>query len=306
MNYFVGRNLVPKLLAVLVALVIWVFVMNEQNPPLEGTFQVALSSRNLTENMLIIEAPATVRVKVRGLRNAIAGASGKDFKATVDVKGLAAGQYNLPITVVTPNGYEVVEVVPDKATIKLDAVRSRRFTVEARLSGPMVGEMVLGQVEIGPTVVTITGPQSQLDGVDKVVAPVEIRSRTPAFSQEARLVLLNAEGNEIKNLKVEPEQVTVTGNLEPGTISRQVEVKTVLYGNLPAGTLLRRVFTEPAKIEIKGPKPIVDRIVAVATEPISLEGITRDVTKEVPLQLQPGLTVAKNTVMVRITVGQGP
>ena len=63
MNYFVGRNLVPKLLAVLVALVIWVFVMNEQNPPLDGTFQVALSSRNLAEDMLVVEAPTTVRSK---------------------------------------------------------------------------------------------------------------------------------------------------------------------------------------------------------------------------------------------------
>ena len=89
-------------------------------------------------------------------------------------------------------------------------------------------------------------------------------------------------------------------------ISRLVEVKTVLSGNLPTGTLLRRVFTEPAKIEIKGPKEIVDRIGAVATEPVSLEGIARDVTREVPLQLQPGLTADKKTVMVRITVGQGP
>lgn len=33
------------------------------------------------------------------------------------------------------------------------------------------------------------------------------------------MVLLNADGNEIKNLKVEPGQVTVAGNLETGTIS---------------------------------------------------------------------------------------
>ena len=69
---------------------------------------------------------------------------------------------------------------------------------------------------------------------------------------------------------------------------------------------MRRVFTEPAKIEIKGPKEIVDSISAVSTAPISLEGITKDITREVPLQLQPGLTVLKKTVMVRITVGQGP
>ena len=83
-------------------------------------------------------------------------------------------------------------------------------------------------------------------------------------------------------------------------------MKTVLTGNLPEGVLLRRVFTEPAKVELRGPKAILDRLTAVSTEPVALTGITKDVTREVPLQLQPGITVARKTVMVRITVGQGP
>lgn len=306
MNYFTGRNLVPKLVAVVVALVVWVFVMNEQNPPIEGSFQVALGSRNLAEDMIVLESPATVRVKVRGLRNAIAGAAGKDFKATIDLKGLAAGQYNLPVSVATPGGYDLVEVIPDKVAIKLDAIRSKRFTVEARLSGPMVGEFVLGQVEIQPAAATVTGPQSQLDTVGKVVAPVEIRGRTPAFSQETRLVVLGTDGHEMQNVKLEPTKAIISGNLEPGTVSRQVEIKTVLSGNLPQGILLRRVFTEPTKIEIKGSKVLLDSITAIATEPIPLADINKDITKEVALQLQPGITAEKKTVMVRITVGQGP
>ena len=306
MNYFLGRNLLPKLLAVLVALIVWVFVMNEQNPPQEGTFQVALESRNLAGNMIVQEAPLTVRIKVRGTRNAIAGASAKDFRATVDLKELSIGQYNLPVAVSAPSGYELIEISPDKVKVKLDAVRSKQFNVEARLSGPLVGEMVLGQVDIKPSSVKITGPKSLLDTVDRVVAPVEIRGRTPAFSVDSRLVLLDVEGNEVKNLKVEPSQISITGNLEGGTVSRQVEVKTVLAGNLTVGTVLRKVFVEPGKIEIKGPKEIVDRIDAVSTEPILLTGVTKDVTREVLLQIQPGATVERKTVMVRITVGQGP
>jgi YbbR domain-containing protein len=306
MNYFLGRNLVPKLLAVVVALVVWVFVMNEQNPPLEGSFQVALSSRNLAEDMIVLESPATVRVKVRGLRNAIAGAAGRDFKATVDLKGLAAGQYNLPVTVVTPGGYDLVEVVPDKVAIKMDAIRSKQVTIEARLSGPLVSELALGQVEIRPGAATVTGPQSLLDTVGKVVAPVEIRGRTSAFSQETRLVVLGTDGHEMKNIKLEPVKVIIAGNLEPSIVGRQVEIKTVLSGNLPEGILLRRVFTEPSKIEIKGSKELIDAITTISTEPIPLAGINKDVTKEVSLQLQQGVTAEKKTVMVRITVGQGP
>ena len=306
MNYFLGRNLLPKLLAVLVALILWVFVMNEQNPPVEGTFQVSLTNRNLSGKLVVMEAPETVRVKVRGLRNAIAGAAGRNFQAYVDLKGLAPGQYNLPVLVQLPPGYELVEVVPDKVDIILEAVQSRQFPVEPRLTGPIVGQMTLGKVEITPKVVTITGPQSILDSIGKVLAPVEIRDRTPAFAQDAKLFIAGIDGNELKTLKVEPTQVKVSGVLESGTITKTVDVKTVLTGNLPEGVLLRRVFTEPAKVELRGPKEILDRLTAVSTEPVPLAGITKDVTREVPLQLQPGITVARKTVMVRLTVGQGP
>lgn len=306
MNYFLGRNLLPKLLAVLVALIVWVFVMNEQNPPVEGTFQVALGSRNLTEKMVVMETPETVRVKVRGLRNAIAGAAGRNFKATVDLKGLSAGQYDLPVSVVLPSGYELVEAIPDTVTVKIEAVRSRQFTVEPRLTGPVVGQMTLGKVEVKPAVTVVTGPQSVLDSIDHVLAPVEIRDRTPAFSINTKLVLQGPDGNELKSLTIEPSQVNVTGILEPGTISRTFEVKTVLTGNLPDGILLRKVFTEPLKVDLKGSKEVLDKINAVMTEPVVLTGVNKDITKEVPLQMPPGTTTDRKTVMVRITVGQGP
>jgi YbbR domain-containing protein len=306
MNYFLGRNLLPKLLAILTALILWIFVMNEQNPPVEGTFQVSLSSRNLSGKMIVMEAPESVRVKVRGLRNAIAGAAGRNFQAYVDLKGLSPGQYDLPVAVALPTGYELVEVVPTKVNVTIEAVQSREFPVEPRLTGPIVGQMTLGKVELSPKTVTITGPQSILDSIGKVLAPVEIRDRTPAFVMEAKLFIAGVDGNELKSLKVEPAQVKVSGALEPGTVSKTVDVKTVLTGNLPEGVLLRRVFTEPAKVELRGPKAILDRLTAVSTEPVALTGITKDITREVPLQLQPGITVARKTVMVRITVGQGP
>ena len=306
MNYFLGRNLLPKLLAVLVALIVWTFVMNEQNPPVEGTFQVALSTRNLSEKMVVMEAPETVRVKVRGLRNAIAGAAVKEFRATVDLKGMATGQYNLPVAVALPGGYELVEVTPDKVTVKIEAVRSRQFSILPRLSGPIASQMVIGKVEVKPAVTTITGPQSVLDSIDKVVAPLEIREQTPAFSITSKLVLLGPNGAEMKSLTVEPSQVTVSGNLESGAVIKTVDIKTVLIGNLPDGVLLRKIFTEPLKIELKGPKEALDKIAAVVTEPVSLTGVTKDVTREVPLQLPPGVTADRKTVMVRITVGQGP
>lgn len=305
MKYFLGRNLMPKLLAVLVALIVWVFVMNEQNPPVEGAFQVVLGSQGLAENLTVIEAPENVRVKVRGLRNAVGGAAAKDFRAAVDLKSLAAGQHNLPVSVTLPSGFELLEVIPDKVPIKIDAVRSRKIAVEVRLTGPVVGEMILGKVAASPAAVTISGPRSLVDAVDKVVAPVELREKALEFSVESKLILLGADGKELKTLQPNPTKVSVSGTLQPSTITRLIEVKPVLTGNLPEGTMLRKVFSEPLKIEVKGPKEVVDKIDSIFTDPISLNGIVKDTTKEVPIQLKDGVTADRKTIVIRITVGQG-
>ena len=305
MRGFLSRNLTPKLLAVLVALIVWIFVMNEQNPPTEGSFQVQLSKQHMAENIMVTEAPETVRIKVRALRNAIAGAAGKDFRATVDLSDLKAGQFSLPVAVTLPTGFELVEVNPDKVRVKLEAMRTRQLAVEVRLVGPTAADMVIDKAQVQPATVTIAGPRGLVDAVAKAVASVQVRNGAPDFSAESRVILLGADGKELKALQADPLQVMVTGTLQPGTVTRLLEVKTVLTGNLPEGILLKKVFTEPAKLELKGPKDLLEKMEAVYTEPISLNGITKDVTKEVVLLLKPEITAARKTVMVRITVGQG-
>lgn len=304
MGKFFQHNLTPKLLCLVVALILWVFVMNEQNPPIEANFQVALAQKNLAENMTLMDTPESVRVKVRAPRNLIGSTSGKDFSAYIELKGLAPGQHTLPVGFVVPSGYELVEVSPDKLQVRIDSLRSRDYPVEVRLTGSVVGEMILGRATVQPASINISGPRSLVDAVDKVVAPAEVREKAATFEVDARIVVLGVDGKELKGLTVEPNKVKVTGQLQPGSITRAVEVKTVVSGDLPDGILLRRVFTEPSKVEISGPKELVDKIDVLYTEPIFLTGITKDVTREVLLQVRDGVTVNRPSVMVRITVGQ--
>lgn len=304
MGKFLQHNLTPKLLSLVVALILWVFVMNEQNPPIEANFQVALAQRNLAENLILTDAPEAIRIKVRAPRNLIGSTSGKDFTAFLELKGMVPGQHTLPVGFAIPSGYELVEVSPDKLQVRVDSLRSRDFPVEVRLTGPIVGEMILGRAVVEPSAISISGPRSLVDTVDRVVALAEVREKAASFSVEAKIIILGADGKELRGLNIEPAKVKVTGQLQPGSITRAVEVKTVVSGDLPEGTLLRRVFVEPAKVEVSGPKELVDKVEALYTEPISLTGVTKDVTREVPLQVRDGVTVNRPTVMVRITVGQ--
>ena len=54
----------PKLLCLIAACALWVYVMNEQNPQVENTYTVPVETRNLDRSLVATNVPSTVKVKV--------------------------------------------------------------------------------------------------------------------------------------------------------------------------------------------------------------------------------------------------
>ena len=67
------KNLTAKIIALIMAIILWVYVMNEQNPPVETSMDTPLEVRNLSTSVIAVDIPETVRVKVRGPRTLIIG-----------------------------------------------------------------------------------------------------------------------------------------------------------------------------------------------------------------------------------------
>ena len=67
------RNWVAKILALILAFILWIYVMNEQNPPVEATFSVPLEVQNLADPLILQDAPDYIRIKVKGPRSIVAG-----------------------------------------------------------------------------------------------------------------------------------------------------------------------------------------------------------------------------------------
>ena len=88
----VRRNLAAKILCFLVALVLWGYVMNDQNPSIEGTFSVPLTIMNAPEGYKVSQETGAVKLKVRGPRSMFVNASEADFSAYVDLENASNGR----------------------------------------------------------------------------------------------------------------------------------------------------------------------------------------------------------------------
>lgn len=297
-----GKNLTAKIIALVLAAILWIYVMNEQNPPIEASFTVPVEVRNASTNLVVEDMPDTARVKLRGPRSIIAGVLTKDIKCYMDLRGLPEGRHNVKITAQVPSSLELVETTPDKATIKLDTAVSKQIPIEIRLVGTASGGAVVSRVTASNEKATVEGPKTVVESVTRVAAVVDLSGRSSDFSADVPLVVINQSGKEVQGLTVYPDKVTVKATLVKGTSKKAVDIRTLTYGELAPGFVLRNVTTEPAKIEVSGTFEQVDKLDYIYTEPINLGGINQNTTREVKLQIKEGIAASHDTVKVTIMV----
>lgn len=65
----VQHNLPAKALALVIAVILWGYVMNDQNPSIESTYTVQLDVVNAPDGYKITKDASTVKLRVRGPRS---------------------------------------------------------------------------------------------------------------------------------------------------------------------------------------------------------------------------------------------
>lgn len=297
-----GNNLAAKILAVILAAILWMYVMNEQNPPIEASFAVPLEQKNLLANHLVSNVPDTVRVRLRGPRSIIAGISANDIKCFIDLANLTEGKHTVKVNLIIPSALEVIEVNPDKVVLTIEKIISRQLPVEIRLKGNALVGMVVGKTSSEPSEVAIEGAASEVESVLRVVSNVDLTGKNADFAEEIKLIALNRDGKEVQGVTIRPSKINVHISLLKQQNKAVVGIKYLTFGELPQGIILKNITTQPDKIELSGLKEDIDKIPYVYTEPINLTGITQSTVREVNLQLKEGIVASNNKVTVNINV----
>jgi len=102
--------------------------------------------------------------------------------------------------------------------------------------------------------------------------------------------------------QIEPSEVTV--NVDE-IIERELPVQPQFAGELPPGLAIERVITKPEKIDVKGPKTLLNKMSAVTTLPVDVTGRRTSFRERVeltPLQLPEGLA-ERHWVEVDVRIG---
>ena len=202
------HNLPQKLIALVVAALVWLVATSDRRANIEQGFDVPLEVRDTssgTERRAVSDLPATVRVTLSGQRARLQGLAADKIEASVDTTGAKEGSFTLPVEVRAPDGTVTLRVLPARVQGFVDSQLSRTLPVTLSVGTPP--ENSLPRYSVSPSAVVVSGPSRLVTTVDRVVTvPPDLGAGSEGA---ARLVPLTPQGAAVTDVVLRPASVTV-------------------------------------------------------------------------------------------------
>jgi YbbR domain-containing protein len=297
---FNWRNHSLRLLALLLAFALWIYVSNEQSPLREKTLTIELENTGLEQGLVISGGmPETVKVKVQGNRSQLANIVPGDFSAVVNIPEGKTGDIVIPVQVSAPTGLRIAQVTPDEVSVSIDSVAEKQVAVAVSLRGtPGQGFTALAPF-YQPDTVVVRGPTRLLDGIKQATALIDIQGAVKDVDQ----VLQVSVGN--LNVTLEPSSVRVVVPIVGMVPTKTVPVLLQVIGSPAAGFYVKSSVSDPVSVQLSGQPETLSTINNIKTEPVDITGIDKSLAREVVLAVPQGVSVQPSRVKVQVEVIKG-
>ena len=296
------KNLPVKILALIASIIMWGYVMNEENPSVNGRYTVPVEIVNAPEGYDVNMGVREVTLKVRAPRSLMAAVHESDFKAVIDLSGDTEGEYDEKIRTVIPQGFELLGMSDDTVHVTMEALIAHGVPVDIVVNGKAAQGMELGEITPAQQYVNVYGPRHLVDSIVKASGKIKLADNNSDFTMRVKLTAVTADGENINNLAVLPGELDVTVQLVPGEGKKIVPVKPAVTGILPEGYVLGEVTVQPNQVELAGANKTLADIKNVETIPISLHGVTATLDKDVELSLPEGIASTVKKVTLHIVI----
>lgn len=304
MTRFYQRNIGYKLVALFLAILLWMYVSNEQDPIVKQEFKnVPLTAVKLADDYLVVEMPETVTVFLQGNRSKLAGVRAKDIEAWVDASNVRLGDNTLPVQVTfSRESVSVADIRPAWVKVKVDRSSRKQVPVKISITGKPEEGLLLEPV-FKPAEVTVTGPGEVLKLISQALVEVDVSAAAGPITRDFPVRLADNQGNRVTDTQVtvEPKSINVMVPIINDMPSKTVPVEAVITGEPAENYRIGLILVEPQTVQIVGPAPVLAGVTRVETVTVDISQAREDMIREVKLSLPEGVTAGSvNTVRVVI------
>jgi YbbR domain-containing protein len=293
------------------AFAVWMLVQDVENPRAEGVVPesaqpVTVQALNVPDNAIVRET-LTIRVRVEARESELPNLRADDFRASVDLKGVAPGDVVSRAVLVESrrSGVRVLAVQPASLPITIDPAETRDLPVQVRLIGDFpTGYRIKegSSPAVDPPVVRLRGRAELVASVRSVEMDVNVSgAKDETLTVEGELVARSEAGNRV-DVSLAPSRARTTVRIEQTFSQRTLAIIAAVSGSPAPGYRVTNITIDPPAAVVAGPKAIVDSLQGLNAERVDVSGAKTDITQTKQLDRPPNITSDRQTVVVRVEV----
>lgn len=311
MLHWIGVNLRTLGLAFVLALAVWVSAVSAADPDAVQSYPQPVPIEIVGQDpglVIVGNTPKQVTLTLRAPRSvwATLDARQEAVRAVVDLSGLSAGEHNVSVQVqIDVRPVRIISVSPASFKLTLEPLVSRSFPVDLTLFGQVAVGFQAGTLELSPSRVVVSGPESIVKQADDVKATLDIDGVRDDVDSTLPLRVVDAKGQPISGLTLNPEQIHARMPVSQQGGYRDIAVKVVARGQVAGGYHLTNISVFPPVITVFSPNvELVNSLPGyVETQPLDLSGAKEDIQTKLALNLPQGVSVVGDqTVTVQVGV----
>lgn len=230
-------NLFLRIMAVIVAILVWIIVVNVSDPIIESGYsgvQVEILNPDLVfknnQTYEVLNNTNTISVTVTAKRSINDLLGKENIKATADMAELDEENGTVRIRLETNKYNDKIESIKSKTEVlevKIEDLMKRQLSITPVINGEPVEGYVRGDVTLEQNVVTVQGPESIVSQIDHATAEASIAGMSGSISTTSAIRYYDKDNEQL-------DASRLSGNIS--TVSIKVELLATKILSLKFGT----------------------------------------------------------------------
>jgi YbbR domain-containing protein len=264
------RNIPLKILSFFLAIVLWIVIMNIEDPYITLTIDdIAVTKLNTdvfkeSNKIYDVESGDTISIKVRGMRSILEHLKNTDFLATADFKEMSL-VYAVPIHIKAKESikYNVEDIdileQNDVMTLSLEDADTQTYRVDVKTTGDAQAGYYVTDMIANPNIIEISGSKKQVAKIREVIVEVSIGQADDSFEITTTPKALDENGYPVDDTKLEfqTKEIAVSATVLP---TKEIQIIVSKEGNPHYGYTLTKMVHEPKVVTIAGLQEDLDKI----------------------------------------------
>jgi YbbR domain-containing protein len=296
------KHLFLKILAIIVAIILWMVVLglSSSEQEIKG---IPIQVKNIAPDLAASLETYEVDITVIGDRAKVADLESSDFEATFDLNYSSKGTFRGRIEIKKPlSDIKVTKISPEEIAYRVEDKAEKDVGIETLFQGIPAENHIVGNAKIEPEKVKAIGPKSEIENLKKANATIKLAGERENFTQEVELRVQTFEGKRIRSISFNPAKVKASVSVFAGSNNKAVGVRPKISGNPSAGFWVSGVESMPATVVINGDGAKLADIDYIPTSVIDITGIKKEKEEIVALVFPAGIVSVEGIKEVKITI----